>query len=233
MFKEKVYDMLKKYSSEFILTFVSVIIAFTLTEWSSNQGEKISETKIIFEIKNGINTDLKDLQANIDNYKISSRAIHVIRNWLNQKEIPQDSVGLYYYVLFRNFSPIINKTGYESLKETNLKTITNDSLRFQIITLYDYHYKIIEKLEDNIEEMQDFKNYFAPVNNILHQYMVFSENGKITKLNPSGGISESHKKEILSYLWRMENNRRFKLLRYEGVMKAIHNLNKNIDRELK
>ncbi len=221
MLKDKLFSILKRYSSDFALTFISVFIAFSLSKWSSDKSDNLSETKILSEIKNGINTDTKDLESNVANYKTCLRATSVIRYWLDKQAIPQDSVGLYYYVLFRNFSPVINKTAYESLKASNLKTITNDSLRFQIITLYDFHYKIIEKLEDNIEETQDFKNFFAPTNNILYPFMVFNENGKLTRLNAANGISENQKKEIFSYLWRIERNRKFKLQRYDSVLKVI------------
>ena len=65
MSKEKLLNILKKYSTEFALIFISVILAFALTEWSSNRGEKISENKILSEIKNGINSDYKDFESNL------------------------------------------------------------------------------------------------------------------------------------------------------------------------
>ena len=129
MFKEKFLNILKKYSTEFALIFISVILAFALTEWSSNRGEKISETKILSEIKNGINLDYKDFESNLKMHKISKAGVRELRKWVNNEEINNDSIPVYYYLVFRNYSPIINKTGYESLKETSLKTISNDSLR--------------------------------------------------------------------------------------------------------
>jgi hypothetical protein len=64
----------------------------------------------------------------------------VFRDLIKNKPISQDSIEIFYISLFRDYTPLINRSGYESLKESGLKTITNDSLRLQIITLYDYYY---------------------------------------------------------------------------------------------
>ncbi len=232
MSKQKILNALKKYSTEFALIFISVILAFALTEWSANRGEKVSENKILGEIKNGINSDFKDFESNLKMHKISKSGVGELRKWVNNQEINNDSIPVYYFLLFRNYSPIINKTGYESLKGTNLKTISNDSLRFKIIKLYDYHYNIIEQLENHNEEMQDFKTYFAPTNEILSPYMNFDEKGNLTGLQ-TANLSATQKKELLSYLWRLELTKMFKILRYEQVLKEIESLDKSLDKELK
>lgn len=232
MSKSRITENIKKYTSEFVLIFISVILAFAMTEWSNSRGEKLSEDKLLTEIRNGINKDLEDFTNNINGNRLSLRSVAVMRDWLNQKEVPQDSIAVYYSILFRNYAPIINKSGYESLKSTNLKTITNDSLRSEIITLYDYHYKILETLENDAEEMQEFKNFYKPINSLLFPYMEFSEEGRLLKLKPALGLTENQKKEIMSYLWQIEFHRKFKLLRYEDVMKAIRKLDKNISQNL-
>jgi len=232
MSKQTVFNTIKKYTSEFFLIFISVVLAFALSEWSSNKGEKVSEDKLLLEIKNGIQTDYADFESNKNMHQISNYGVKTLRKWANQESINQDSLGLYYFVIFRNYSPIINKTGYESLKIANLKTITDDSLRFQIIKLYEYHYNIIEQLENHNEEMQDFKNYFALTNKLISKYLVFGENGKLQQLKPST-LSADDKNELLSYLWRMELTKKFKIQRYGEVMSQINQLNTAIDKEIK
>jgi hypothetical protein len=231
MLKEKVVLIGKKYFSEFALIFISVILAFALTEWSSNQGEKVSETKILIEIRNGIDSDLKDFESNLKMHKLSSSGVRALRNWATGKAVNQDSLTLHYYVVYRNYSPIINKTGYESLRETSLKIISNDSLRFQIIKLYDYYYNILENIENRNEEMQDFKTYFSPMNKILTPYMVFDDAGEL-KTFEKANLSANQKNELLSYLWRMEKTKNFKIRRYSEIITEITELNKSITSEL-
>lgn len=222
----------KKYIFEFLSIFIAVVSAFALTNWNDNRNSRHSEQKILTEIKNGISIDKQDFEGNITGHKLSLRANYVFRELLKGEKIPQDSIGLFYTLLFRDYTPLINRSGYESLKETGLKTITNDSLRFQVISLYDYHYGIIEIMDRN-NEMQAFENYFASVNSLLHPYMEFDNNGNLIQIIDPKDLSETERKEILSYLWRLENNRKFKLGRYKSIMQVMNEVKSDIENEIK
>ncbi len=222
----------RKYTFEFLSIFIAVVSAFALTNWNANRNSKHSEQKILLEIKNGLSRDIQDFNGNIFSHKLSLRANTVFRDLVQNKPIPQDSIGLFYISLFRDYTPIINRSGYESLKANGLKTISNDSLRFQIITLYDYYHAIIEKLEDDVTEMQSFENYFASINRLLHPYMEFDDVGHLKMIRTPEKLTEAERKEILSYLWRLETNRKYKLKRYDLVINTIKDLETKIEKEL-
>jgi hypothetical protein len=222
----------KKYIFEFLSIFIAVVSAFALTNWSDHRNNKESEQKILTEIKNGIGIDTKDFNGNINGHNLSLRASAVFRDLIQNKPISQDSIAIFYISLFRDYTPLINRSGYESLKESGLKTITNDALRLEIITLYDYYYGIVEVL-DNVNEMQSFENYFASVNKLLNPYMEFDSLGSLTRINEPKELSEVERKEILSYLWRLENNRKYKLGRYDSILKIMEKTQANIQREIK
>jgi hypothetical protein len=224
-------NKLKKYTFKFLSIFIAVISAFALSNWNENRKNQESEQKILTEIKNGIAIDTKDFQSNIQGHKISLRANQVFRDIIDNKAVSQDSIGLFYISLFRDYTPLINASGYESLKASGLKTITDDSLRLQIITLYDYYYGIIEVL-DKVNEMQSFENYFAVVNELLHPYMDFDNKGTLIKIAEPRELSAIERKEILSYLWRLENNRQFKLGRYNSILQVMQKVTDNIEREI-
>ncbi len=216
---------------EFLSIFIAVVSAFALTNWNDNRNNRNSEEKILVEIKNGIQIDTQDFEGNIRGHHLSLKATNTFRDLIDNKSILQDSIGVYYVSLFRDYTPVINRSGYESLKESGLKTITNDSLRLQIITLYDYYYGIIDIL-DNVNEMQSFENYFASINKLLHPYMEFNTRGALKKIVEPKGLSETDRKEILSYLWRLENNRKIKLDRYTTIMQVMEKVKNNIEKEL-
>jgi len=222
----------KKYALEFISIFIAVVSAFAINNWNDNRNNIISEQKILIEIKNGIEIDIQDFNGNIIGHKQSLRANQLFRKLIRKNPVPQDSIQTYYISLFRDYSPIINRSGYESLKSIGIKTISNDSLRFQIITLYDYWYNSIEKLEDNVNEMQSFQNYFSSINELLHPYMEFDESGNLEEISQPIYLKENEKKEILSYLWRLETNRKFKLSYYEVIIEAMEIVKTNIETEL-
>lgn len=224
----------KKYVYEFLSIFIAVISAFALNNWNDNRNNKSTEQKILTEIRNSIQIDIHDFKNNITGNKLSLRADEIFRDVIENKEIPQDSIGLYYTALFRDYIPIVNKSAYESFKSNNLKIISNDSLRLQIMSLYDYYYRIIEALEYDVQEMQSYDNYFSKINSMLSPYMEFDlQSGNLTTIKKTNGLTELQKKEMLSCLWRIRNNRKFKLGRYETIIQAIKKVEMNIEKELK
>lgn len=223
----------QKYGLEFLSIFIAVISAFALNNWNDNRISKNSEQKILSEIKNSLAIDARDFNSNISGNRRSLKADSFFRSLLNGEKVDQDSMAYYYTILFRDYIPIVNKSAYESLKANNLKTVRNDSLRIQIISLYDYYYSIIEKLEYEVPEMKSYKNYFARTNQITHPYMEFDGNGELKTISGLDKIDTKAKREILSYLWRIRNNRKFKLGRYDLIFKEMKKLELNIEKELR
>ena len=58
----------KKYTFEFLSIFIAVISAFWLNNWNDNRASRLSEEKILTEIKNGIELDIKDFSGNKEGY---------------------------------------------------------------------------------------------------------------------------------------------------------------------
>jgi len=221
-----------RYILEFLSIFIAVVSAFALTNWNDNKNNQHSEQKILAEILNSLEIDLKDFKNNINGNNLSLKADSVFRDLINGEEKSQESIALEYTLLFRDYIPIVNKSAYESLKSNNLKTVTNDFLRIQIISLYDYYYSIIEKLEYEVPEMKSYKNYFQRTNSLLYPFMEFDKNGDLIKFTGLNNLTENNKKEILSYLWRIRNNRKFKLARYDLIIEEMKKLELAIEKEL-
>lgn len=217
---------------QFVFIFVSVLFAFSLSEWSNKREERITEVKILKEISNSLKRDLYDLENNVYAYGMSERSIEIVKEWLDGNNTPNDSLNLYYQIMLRNYTPIINRSAYESLKSTNIKIISNDSLRLDIISMYDYYYRMVEKLEDEIFEMQDYRNHSEKVNKIISPYMIFDENIQLIGLADASGISEKDKNSILESFWKVTENRKFKVQLYNDIISQINLLEQKIDKEL-
>lgn len=217
---------------QFVFIFVSVLFAFSLSEWSNKREERITEVKILKEISNSLKRDLYDLDNNVFAYEMSERSIEIVKEWLDGNNTPNDSLNLYYQIMLRNYTPIINRSAYESLKSTNIKIISNDSLRLDIISMYDYYYRMVEKLEDEIFEMQDYRNHSEKVNKIISPYMIFDENIQLIGLADASEISEKDKNSILESFWKVTENRKFKVQLYNDIISQINLLEQKIDKEL-
>ena len=60
------------------------------------------------------------------------------------------------HITFFDYISIQNISGYETLKSNGLELIRDDSLRFEIITLYEYDYSILKKFEEEYENIMPF-----------------------------------------------------------------------------
>lgn len=233
MFKGKFPSIFKKYFSEFALIFISVILAFALTEWSSNQGKKISEEKIFAEILNGLKKDSIDLAGNIDAHKNGEKACKYWRKVIIENRADKDSLIGYYILLTRNVISVQNKSGYETLKSKGLETIVNDSLRTKIINLYEFDYQVMKKFEEDYKENQFFDNYFFKINEKIAPNFKFETSGNISGISLPLNLSKSEKNILLSYLWKIQISRIERVYAGKSLIKKINNLYKEIDDETK
>ena len=80
--------------------------------------------------------------------------------------------------------------------------------------------------------MQSFDNYFAPVNSILYPFMEFNDVGELSNITTPINITSSERKELLSYFWRLETNRNYKLNRYKSILDIMNRTKSLIEKEL-
>lgn len=217
---------------EFFSIFIAVISAFALNNWNDNRRDNQAATKILTEISNGLEKDLDDININIRGHKSGINACIYWRKIISNQEVDIDSLARYYMGLTRDFFSAQNNSGYETLKSRGLELVKNDSLRFDIISLYEYDYESLKTMEENYYEMQFQENYFEDFNKSLAPYFVFDDKGDIVGLNSPVKLKPSEKNILLSYLWKIEKNRNF-IMSFYGLMEnKINDLTQQIDNEI-
>lgn len=232
MLKEKLLTPIKKYASEFVMIFLSVILAFVLTEWSGNQSKKISEETIFLEILNGLKKDSIDLTGNIDAHKTGIEACKFWRKVITQNVANKDSLIASYFMLTRNVIAIQNVSGYQTLKSKGLEIIENDSLRTKIINLYEFDYQVMRKFEEDYKENQFFDNYFIEINKKIAPNLIFDPKGNIVDITLPLNIADPEKKIMLSYLWKIQTSRMERVGAAVSLKNKINKLYKDITVEL-
>lgn len=234
MLKEKITIFFKKYFPEFALIFISVILAFALTEWSNNQGKKVSQEKILLEISNGLKSDSYDVMSNIEAHKNGDKACKFWRKAIVENKAENDSVAMYYFLLTRSLISVQNITAYETLKSKGLEAIENDSLREKIIHLYEFDYEVMRKFEEEYQENQFFDNYFIQINKKIAPNLKFDKTtGHIIGINLPIKLNNDERNILLSYLWKIQISRRERAMAGKGLVKKINELDKRINIELK
>lgn len=225
----------KKHGFEFLSIFIAVISAFALNNWNENRKAAESENKILTEISNGLKKDLEDIHINQIGQEAGIAACNFFRDAVAGKvsSIRMDSLMNHYINLTRDFVSIQNTAGYQTLKSRGLELIQDDSLRLKIISLYEYDFNILRKLEEEYYEMQFQENYFMELNRSLAPNFNFDENGMIKDIQLPLQMEENRKKEFLLFLFKIQGNRSFILTYYDEIEKKVKEVEKAIRVELK
>jgi len=223
----------KKYLIEFASIFFAVVAAFTLNNWNDYRKKGIAEEKILFEIMKGLEKDIVDLRGNMQGHKNGIEACQYWRNLLQKKSVNQDSLQSKYIRLTRDFTSLQNTSGYQTLKSRGLELIKNDSLRSDLISIYEYDYSSLRKLEEEYEEMQFQKNYFKEINDRIAPNFIYDDKGQIIKIDSPIDLNEKDRRILLSYLVKIEFNRNYLLRYYRETENRVEELKTKIDKELK
>ncbi|HKK78088.1 MAG TPA: hypothetical protein VJ933_00610 [Phaeodactylibacter sp.] len=218
-----------RFGFEFLSIFIAVIAAFALDNWNENRKERLAESKILIEISNGLDKDLEDININMFGHEEGIKATQFFKEVISGKAVTSDSVLQHYFSLTRDFVSIQNTSGYETLKSRGLELIDNDSLRTKIISLYEYDYTTLKKLEEEYYELQFQENYFEAINRAVAPHFIIDDNMNITGLRTPIQLPEDEKKTLLSYLWKIGVNRNFILQYYKGVKAKIKAIQKEIN----
>ena len=199
----------RKYAFEFFSIFVAVIAAFALNNWNDNRRDRIAEYNILKEINNGLQKDLEDIRLNRLGHDQGLTACDYWQRVLKNEPFSKDSLLLNHFNLTRDFIMIQNNSGYETLKSKGLEIIEDDSLRYAIISLYEYDYITLKKFEEEYQEMQFHQSFFHQFNTLLSPYFIFDQKGILVDIEMPLNLSKEQKNLLLTYLWKIYKNRSF------------------------
>lgn len=223
---------LGKFAFEFFSILLAVISAFALNNWNDTRKDQNAQNKILIEIKSGLQKDLLDIDENITGHRTGIKACRYYRKLVLGNSVDLDSFPIYNFNLLRDFVSIQNTSGYETLKSKGLELIHDDSLRSEILYLYEYDYEILYKLEETYGELQFHNTYYHSVNDIMNDHHTFNEKGNLTGLAQPFKLNKPEKNRMLLYLLNIERNRWFILNYYELVKVRLTELSNKIESEL-
>lgn len=180
---------------EILLIIIGVLIAITAAEWNSVRKNRINETKALKEIYKGLQNDQVALDKEILKTEKGIKNITILDSLLRE-DLPANANSLdtlfgavYGFRFFR-----FEKTNYEDLKANNLNLIKSDSLRRQLIRVYESGY------------VRNEKNYDIEVwvNDMLRPYYLQNFHGLIFTVSATPNDYESlwkdsYYKNIVNY----------------------------------
>lgn len=182
-----------RYSGQFILIFVSVFLAFSLSEWGKNKEELHSEIELLKTMKKGLHSDIEELVLGDSILRQVYHSYGKLRKHVANPELPEDSTIHYFSGVLSGERPFFNSAAYESLKTSGLKVIKDHSLREAIILLYEYDYKIIEEL-NLLNYTEKRRNKLIEIFQHLLQY---NEDGYIVEMESLSNLTVNQRKEAI------------------------------------
>ena len=213
-----------RFAFEFLSIFVAVISAFALNNWNEERRDRNAEEKILSEIRNGLEQDKADIGVNMYGHTVGLAACDYWQQVIQNEPVPEDCIAMQLLNLTRDFIAIQNRAGYESLKSKGLELITDDTLRLDIIAIYEYDFATLKNLEEQYEELQFQRNYFRDFRDILGPYLIWDQEGKITGIRRPVQLSDKEKSVLMMDLWKIRTNRQFALFFYKEVNRKIDRL---------
>ncbi|MEP1033727.1 DUF6090 family protein [Ekhidna sp.] len=142
---------------EIVVVTVGILIAFQLNNWKEVRASKDKEEKMLKEIKTNLALDLIDLRDNFSGHRMALEHIESLQN--SDPTFERNKVGGKFHSAFRDFIFSPQTSAFETLKARGVDLISNDSLRIEILRLYDFDYVIIEKIEENYAPSQFTHHY--------------------------------------------------------------------------
>jgi hypothetical protein len=204
-------------------TTIGILLALWINNWDESRKKRAIEKETLLEIKAGLEQDRRDLEETIFGYSSRVENVENIFKYLGRDAIPPDSIAWAMSDLIGYSFLLANTAGYETLKSRGLETITNDSIRLAISTLYDVDYEAIQVSEKFLGELHT---------GLVMPYL-------LTHLRL--GVQEYSDQEIKSLvadrpfqqmLWQVGLFNNTVKKRYEHALKNLENLMAKIELEL-
>ncbi len=149
---------------EILSIFIGITVAFSLDNWNKNRLEKIDEVKMLKELHNGLQSTLEDMESNSSGHASSIRSGIQLVRFINGELSSTDSVASYYTNALIDYTFTPNTGAYETLKSKGVQLISNDTIRLEIINLYDFTFKAMVRMEEGEEAYKFYQNYSPLLN---------------------------------------------------------------------
>lgn len=159
---------LKKYIiyalGEIILIFIGISLAIAFDNSRENKKARTTELLLLNEMLNDEKRNVRDLKINLSDYKNAVKGCNYLLDKIEHKGPADDSLGIYVNNIRKTPVFQISYSAYNTLNSIGWQIISSDSLRKEIIFMYDYYYDALEELAHN-RDMPITMNKFMPLYN--------------------------------------------------------------------
>lgn len=215
---------------EIVCIFIAVSLAFGLNKWNEISNQRNKEIEILEQIKLGLEKDLIDFEENQGGHKRGIAFLKKYEDFTLKNKPFVDSFtferGL--VSVLRTFISIQNTSAFESLKSIGFDLVSNDSLRLDIINLYEIRYRTVIKFEETYYENNLNALFYHEMNDIFSKYGLNLPGANLKSIN----LTTFEKNKLKSMYTKIYIARNLSLGLYEETIKDVNKVQKGIDQEL-
>jgi len=132
-----------RHGFETLYVIVGILVAFSLDDWNEDRKVQNTELSVLTELISGLDGDSNNLNYHIDIHNQAIQSCEIVLKALNELEEYNDSLAFHFAAVHYKTVFASTRGPYESLKSMGFERISNKSLRFAIIDIYDKWYTIL------------------------------------------------------------------------------------------
>jgi hypothetical protein len=135
---------------EIVLVVIGILIALSINNWNEQRKTSKQEIELLKELKLNLNSNIEVLNINISFEKDVIKSIDLVLDHLENKEPYNDSLAFHFRKLIYLEGITLSSSAYERIKSTGFDIIQSESLRMQIMQLFEMTYPSIVNLTRDV-----------------------------------------------------------------------------------
>ncbi|WP_157492016.1 DUF6090 family protein [Mangrovimonas sp. ST2L15] len=211
---------------EIVLVVIGILIALSINNWNSQKKLRGEELNMLNEIKLNLKTCKEELQYTLKSNKQFENNYILLLEHIEGKRPYKPELDTIFSQVHAWQSPYLTYSAYETLKSKGADIIQNDSLRIQIINIYESAFTYLSKDWDQ-SEWRDSQSVVVP-------YFVkhFARDIDSLKAKPIDYDALIADPEFANILRKLITNRKWGNNACEGISNYLDTVVANIDKEL-
>ena len=224
----KTSKYLKYAIGEIVLVVIGILIALQINNWNEHRKLQSEELNLLADIKTNLVVTLKNLQQDtLGNGKYLRYYLKIEKYIDNNLPYSEELDSAFGCLTFWS-SPYITTTAYNTLESKGLDLIKNETLKNEIVNIYEVKFKIL-MIDYDKSEWELSQNVVIP---FFSKHIRRFHEKSLFLARPNDFESLKKNEEFLNILSMIIRQRKRGFDFYKDVMNDLHKLIDAIDKEL-